>query len=550
MIQRQIFTEWGRSMKDYIVMRCGTYNVTIVTFNNRGIFVDASTYPIHHQGGDDVKWLNAFSSTLDQIPKILRNKVSLVTPPNSNVFTKYITLPDVEKSKFNEALQFEFCRNFPGEITDWVWEAYKFKKEDAGTFILAMQSGFAERLLDILLRKDVKFSYLCPEILLMQTAIKNHSKGDGNIVLTHIGSGTTLFSISNGDSQYMRIVPFATEWIDEQIANSQKVPIEDARNIRQQQLQKINNDSNGASFVKYYVRQFGQKFQQELKRSELFFYRTINQSKTSKILMSGILSTVHDFSEVIQELNPEVTIEPATQSVPSSTFHELLSEDKRATILQNVFTFIGAAHALINNDYRVLNLFSESFKHQISFQRRHPSYMAAMIIVIFATILGLKLTKQKIVFLISKKSATEAKLREAIIDVQKYNETISTEKRIRESIKQIKSMLYSQDDWLEFFNHLQESIKSLKYAWIDSFSWHDLSQDKNSDTAHMTVKIFVEQGTNQPDYSDDIQNFIKNLKNSRLIDEINNINIAEVQNSILTFSFDIKLNTNLEIFLK
>lgn len=536
-------------MEDYLVMRCGSYGVTIVSFNDRGVFTDAASFPINHSGKDDAKWLSAFSKTLDKIPKNLRENVSLVIPPNNSIFTKYITLPDVETSKYDEALRFEFIRNFPGDPADWVWESYKFEKKDQGTFIFAMQSGFAEQLLDTLLRKRVTFSYLCPEILLMQLAIQKFLQKKENIITAHVGAGTTLLSVSNRNAQYVRIIPFATDWVDEQIANSQKISLEDARTIRQEQVQKLNDESNGASFVRYYVRQFGQKFQQELKRSELFFYRTISQSKTYKILLSGPLSGVQDFSEIIQEFNPDSSVEPASQSVQPELFSKSLSDDKCACILQNAFTFVGASQALVKNHAAILNLFSETFRHQITFQRRNPSYMAVMIIVVFATILGLKLRKQRITFLESQKLAVEAKLRETIVDAQKYNETVLTEKRIRESIRQIKGSLYSQDDWLNLFNHIQSAIKELKYSWIESFNWRDSKHEANN-IAHVLVKIFTRNNATQTEYANDIQKFITTIKNYDLIKSIDNISISEIKDSVLSFSFDMELDSNSEIFLR
>lgn len=537
-------------MKDYVIMRCGTYAVTLISFNDRGIFTNADTFAIDYTDGDDAKWLAALSKTLDDIPKATREKVVLVVPPNSSVFTKYVTLPDVERAKYSEALRFEFQRNFPGDPADWIWESYKFNKNDAGTFIFAMQNGFAVHLIDTLLRKNVQFSYLCPEILLMQIAIQNFFKQEDNVIIAHVGSVSTLFSVSNSKAQYLRIVPFATKWIDDQIASSQKISSKEARKVRHEQLQKLNSDSNGASFIRYYARQFGQKFHQELKRSELFFYRTISQAKTGKILLSGELSIVDDFFEILRELNPGVAIEPAEKSINLEIFDKELSDEKRQLILHNVFTYLGIYQVLTKNNSRVLHMFSETFKYQVSFQRRHPTYMVAMIIVIFATILGLKLGKQKLTYLESQKLATEAKLRESIIDAQKYNETILAEKRIRESIQQIKSSLYSQDAWLELFNHLQSATKELKCSWIDSFSWHDSKQNSGNDIAHVIVKIFVGENARNSGYTNDIQTFLDKIKTCELIKDVNNINISEAKDFVLSFSFDILLDTNSKIFIK
>lgn len=535
-------------MKNNVIIRCGTNYITLAVFNDNGIFVDSLLLPIHHQNKGDEAWLQAFSSTLDKIPPNLREDTVLVIPPNNNIFIKYVDIPEVEQNKAKEALNFEFNRNFPGEPEEWVWDSYKFNKKNNGIFILAMQRVFAERLLDILLRKKIKFSYLCPEILLIQIALHKYTSNKENSIALHIGSEVSLLSISNNNTEYMRIIQLAFNWVNEQIANSQQISLQDAHRIRQEYIKKENTSFNGLSFIKYYIRQFAQKIQQELKRSELFFYRTFNQISTSRIILSGECSQIEDFVDIIRESNASVEISTVEKYTPQNVFHKSLSDDKRKILSKNMLTYLGASECITGNKTQFINLFSEDFKHQISFQRQHPSYMAVMIIIIFITILGLKLTKQKVNLLESQKLATEAKLRESVVDTQKYSETVSSEKRIRESIIQIKNSLYSQDDWITFFIHLQKSIKDLKFSWIDSLTWHNLSQDDKNNIVHINVKIFIENDEKQRAAAKDIENFISLIKKCELVTNVSNVVIVGTENSIMTFSFDTILDSNSKIF--
>jgi hypothetical protein len=534
-------------MKDNVIMRCGTNFVTLVMFNDSGVFTDAISYPIHHDGSGDEAWLTALSHTIDGIPSDFRFNTLLVIPPNNNIFVKCVELPEVSSDNCNQALKFEFKRNFPGNEEDWIWDTCNHEIGGNWAFIVAMQRIFAERLLDVLLRRKVNFSYLCPEVVLNAIAMQEQAKNFENTMLLHIGSNSSLIAINGKDSrQHIRIIPLAFDWVDEQISASQKIPQKDARKIKLDYAQNLSQSASGLTFVTYYIKQFANKIQQELKRSELFFCKTFKQAAVRKIVMSGKGVDIVTFLEIMSEFNSNATIEIAGKSV-SGSYQAAMGEDKQRILSNNVFAYVGAVSCILTNTTKLINLFSENFKNQISFQRRHPSYMAAMVTVIFASILGLKLLLQQVSLLESKKFALEAKLRESTIDSQKYHEAITSERKIRDSIVKIKGALYSQDAWINLFNDLHQSIKILKTSWIDSVTWHDSADGSNRDTVHVVAKIFSADGKKLDEMATGIEQFLATLKQSSNIAATANTVISPIEGNVLTFSFDIKLNSNSKI---
>jgi hypothetical protein len=176
--------------------------------------------------------------------------------------------------------------------------------------------------------------------------------------------------------------------------------------------------------------------------------------------------------------------------------------------------------------------------------------MAAMVTIVFASILGLKLLSQKVNLFEFKKLAIEAKLRESTVDFQKYGEAIASERKIRNSIVKIKESLYSQDSWIKLFNDLQQSIKILKTSWIDSFKWHDSADGMERDTIHVVAKIFVNDKKKSDEIAVDIEQFLISLGRSNDVLDTGNTVISPVENSVLTFSFDIKLNQDSKILVE
>ncbi|MDR1255614.1 MAG: hypothetical protein LBJ94_01630 [Puniceicoccales bacterium] len=533
-------------MKDSAIMRCGTNFLTLATFNGDGEFTDALSCPIHHNDSGDEAWLSALSKTIEGIGADFRSNTVLVIPPNNKIFAKYLELPEVDRGNYRQALKFEFQRNFPGSEEEWVWDTYRHGNGRTGSFVVAMQRVFAERLLDVLLRQKVNFSYLCPEIVLSAIALQGYTKKDSNAMLLHIGGETSLISISGKNAHHMRMLPLAFDWVDDQISTSQQIPTPDARKIKLEYAQRSSQSPAGLTFITYYIRQFASKVQQELKRSELFFCRTFSQSSVNEIILSGKCTDIATFSDVLVELNSDTKIEMAANAM-KSVFGQSLDAAKRSVLSHNIFTYVGASSCILENRTKLINLFSEDFKNQISFQRRHPRYMAATVIIVFASILGLKLLSQNVNFLELKKLALEAKLRESTLDAQKYQEAMTAERKLRESIEKIKDSLYSQDAWIGLFSDLQKSIRVLKTAWIDSLKWNDFADGERRNAIHVAAKMFVNDERKLEEVGGDIEKFLNLLRQSSGVAETMNTVIAPMENRVLAFSFDIRLNQDFQI---
>jgi hypothetical protein len=320
----------------------------------------------------------------------------------------------------------------PGIEEEWISDTFHCKVENNSTFVVAMKRIFAERLLDILLRQKVNFSYLSPEIVLNAIAPQEPVKDSESTMLLHIGSESSLISVNGKNVQHVRMAPLAFDWVDGQISNSQQIPAPDTRKIKLEYVQKLSQSPARLTFVTYYIRQFANKMQQELKRSELFFCRKFNQSPIKRKILSGKCTDIVTFSEVIAELNANTKIETASQ-VMREVFGESIDGAKRDILSHNMLAYIGASSCRLENKTKLINLFSEDFKNQISFQRRHSSYMTTMVTLVFASLLGLKLFSQQVNILEFKKLAL-AKLQESSLDTRKYHEAIASEHKLRNSI--------------------------------------------------------------------------------------------------------------------
>jgi hypothetical protein len=169
-----------------------------------------------------------------------------------------------------------------------------------------------------------------------------------------------------------------------------------------------------------------------------------------------------------------------------------------------------------------------------------------MVTIVFASILGLKLFSQQVNILEFKKLAL-AELQESSLDTRKYHEAIASERKSRNSIGKIKAVLYSQDASIGLFSDLHQSTKILKTSWIDSLKWNDSMDNDGRDTVHVVAKIFVNGQGKSDEIANDIEQFLASIRQSSNVAETVNTVISPVENNVMKFSFDIKLNQDSQI---
>ncbi|MDR1891177.1 MAG: hypothetical protein LBQ23_03305 [Puniceicoccales bacterium] len=533
-------------MANDVIMRCGIESITLVEIDVQGFFVKAETYPI--QSDKDLKdstdvWLRAFAKAVPQIPKKTRKRIKLIVPPNNQVFIKHLQIPEVTEKSIQEAFKFECEHNFPGGTSEWCLDIYKNNGPSNHALGIAIPRAVSEQMVDILIRNKIDFSYICPEIVLNTIAIQKYADSPANSMLVHMGENSSYLACIGEWAEYFRSLPIAGTHLIKTIAESQKVSCEKAKSLLLEFF--TNQETENRAFMAYYLKQFSQKLRQEIKKSELFYCRTLKQSPITKLYLTGRESHLYDTFNAAGNVQIIHVFD-----IFKDKFAHNLHEEEAMLIKNNIGVFVGAAYCLQSNQMQPLKLFSVDFSNQVEFQRQNFGYLLVFIVITLSALTVLKILKKDVINLETKKSQLEAKLLEVNTDAIRYEEAHREHNVIRSFIINAKTSLYSQIAWVDFFQELQSKMESLKTAWIESLTWADKKDNDGRNKIKVTAKMLIGDGEIKKSTNKIIEKFITSLKEIKDVERVENIQMSLAKGDILPFSFDVILKQQSEILVK
>jgi Tfp pilus assembly PilM family ATPase len=527
-------------------MHCGMESITLVEIDGRGVFAKVEAYAI--QSEEDFKenievWLRAFAKAVSQIPKATKKRITLVVPPNDQVFIKHIQIPEVTEKSIQEAFKFECEHDFPGGTNEWCLDIYRSNDRSNYALGVAIPKAVSEQIVDILIRNKIDFSYICPEIVLNTIAIQKYTDSPTNSMLVHMGENSSYLTCIGNDAEYFRSIPVTGINLIKTIAESQKVSFEKAKLLLSEFFS--NQEGENRAFMTYYLKQFSQKLRQEIKKSELFYCRTLRQYPVTKLYLTGSESYLYNAFNTAKDMEIISMFDTFERK-----FACKLRKEEGMLIKNNMGVFVGAVYCLTSKQVQPLQLFSVDFSNQIEFQRQHFGYLLIFIVITLAALTGLKILKKDARNLETKKSQLEAKLLEVSADIIRYEEAHEEHEILHSFITNAKLSLYSQAAWADLFNELQCKMGSLQTVWIESFTWADKKEDNDKNRIKVSAKMWINDGETKKLINKTIENLISSLGEIKGFDHIENVQMSLANGDILPFSFDIILKQQSEILAR
>jgi Tfp pilus assembly PilM family ATPase len=526
-------------------MRCALESVVLVEIDSNGVLLSAQSYDLQTslERNNTEEWLQAFAKTLVKIPKKIRSKITLVVPPNGEVFIRHLKIPDLTEKSALEAFKYECEHEFPGGAEEWCWDIYQARDQANHAFGIAIRRAFAERLIDILISNKVQFSHICPDILLTAAAMLNCTSSPTNSMLVHIGEASSYLACIGNGIEYFRSLPIAGLDLDKIIAESQKLSLTQAEALQMEFLRNPENENR--AFMTYYIKQFAQKLRQELKKSELFYCRTFKQDPTTKLCLTGSRSKLYEFFKPEENMEIVDVFEVLKNSISGT-----MKQEEIDLLKPNIGTFVGAAYCLKNKQTKLLNLFSENFSNQVEFQRQHLGYLLFLVLITLLALTGLKILKKDIISLETQKNALKAKLFEINVDIDRYDGIGREWTKLHDFIKNNKQALRSQLAWAEFFSELQNKVETLQTAWIEALSWTDWKEKNESTGINIAVKLLLLDEESRKSAGAKVEDFILSLSQMKAVNSIDNVRLAPDGEYSLLFSFDVTPQEHSDIFTK
>jgi Tfp pilus assembly PilM family ATPase len=194
-------------------------------------------------------------------------------------------------------------------------------------------------MVDILIPNKIDFGYICPEIVLNTMAIQKYADCPANSMLVYMGENSSYLAYIGEWAGYFRSLLIAGTCRMKTITESQKVSFEKAKSLLLELC--TNRENENCAFMAYYLKQFSHKLRQEIKRSELFYRRTLKQSPITKSCLTGKESHLYDTfnapgnMEIINVFN-----------IFKDKFRHQLHQEEVMLIENNIEVFVGAAYCL------------------------------------------------------------------------------------------------------------------------------------------------------------------------------------------------------------
>lgn len=526
-------------MSEHVIMRCGANAISVAKVTRDCIITDVSFYSITNDpiGIDDAaEWLKLFAQAINKIPKNIRRSISFVIPPNKHTVIGYINIPDVTDKSKKEAFQFECNGLFPGGKDEWAWDVYQPFDGSNYAYVFGIRHTFAEQFVDILLRNKIQFKYIYPEVLLNNISVKQCLNIAGSVIVANVGSQVSVLSCLSHSAEYLRNVSISSSDLTRTISDAQKISIEQSVRLQDEFFGGKENDNS--ALMAYYIKQFIQRLSQEIKRSELFYCRTFQQSPVSTIILTG------KARKLCRHFRHDDNVNIIDVSEISSRYIAISDHEKSEHIKENICSFIGAAYCINNKRTNFLNSLVSNFVNQSEFQRQNIGYLLLAVAVTLIELTALKICSKDVLALEVEKEALSAKLVEMNTDSIRFREASNAAKKYHQFIHGVKMSFDSQAEWSKILHILQSKIAELKTAWIDSMEWNDENVGNGRQCIHFVMKQWIEDPGMKKQYNDCLESFIEKLSDNDIIDHVENLAIDDDDDTVISLSFDVILRSS------
>ncbi len=554
------------SSSKQLVINCGasriTAAVTEVTSGdlklNRVV-----TVPLDYDFTDDEAWLGAVKQALQEIARKHRfsGKASIIIPGNQ-VLTKTIRIPQVEKAKRAQILAFEAQQNIPYPLHEVVWDSQVVGDDGVETEVLfiACKSNTIDEIC-----RSVSAAGITPERISAATILEYNAlqlaypDEEEDVLLVNIGARSSNLIFKSSAGLFARNIQLGGNTLTQNIADSLGKSFVEAESIKKRfftgDLDYTDGDS-GAKLLQNSADAFVRRISQEITRSIVNYRRQKNAAAPTRILLTGRGALLRGLAEQLSE-RQKVTVEFFDPLGGILVDGEITTdaEDLRFETGE----IIGEAGRELLDDSVGVNLLPAEIQSEIAFRGKKPFLLVAAVCIALApwpAYIGYKelaATEQK------QAQALEAQLPPLQSRLSAIDENAARVQQISNSIEQVRGLVNSKANWIQFFAEMQESLMQAEDVWLDELA---VVRERGADQERSTFEIVVsgkmlvretanEEGINQDVLTRRIRSLQSSFENSEFVDASRppSINWDTLRSGLNVLPFTINLVVDASITL-
>lgn len=462
------------SSSKQLIINCCASRVTAVIADtgSGGIELDKLvTIPLDYDFSEDESWLAAVRSALHELSHQHRfsGKATIIIP-GSQVLTKTIRIPHVEDGKRAQILAFEAQQNIPYPLHEVVWDSQIVGDDGVETevLIIACKSNTIDEICS-----SVSAAGFTPEKISAATILEYNTLQFAypelvdDALLVNIGARTTNLIFKSAAGFFARNIQLGGNTLTQSIADSLGKSFAHAEELKQKFFtgeQDYTDEDSGAKLLNGASEAFIRRTGQEITRSIVNYRRQKNAAAPERILLTGRGSLLRGMAEQLS----------ASQKVPVEIFDPLENVtigDKVVSSAEDLRLEIGeiigeASRDLVANGAGV-NLLPNEVQEEMAFNSKKPWLLVAALCLALAPWPAFlvfngqgALYKDQARVLQGQTGPLQA--RQAAI-----TNAIEKARAISASIEQVKGLVNSKSNWIQFFATLQESLMQAEDVWLD-----------------------------------------------------------------------------------
>ncbi len=182
---------------------------------------------------------------LEQIENIFReNKIRpssiVVSISGQSVFTRFVKLPTLDRSKIDQIVQYEAQQQVPFPIDEVIWD-YHFvgdwaeldEIDEANVVLVASKKDIIDNLISRFSKLKIDIEYIDTAPFALYNCIKfNEPDMEGCALVLDIGAKSTDMLVIEKDNVWLRSIPIAGFAITQAIASEFKISFEEAEQLK------------------------------------------------------------------------------------------------------------------------------------------------------------------------------------------------------------------------------------------------------------------------------------------------------------------------------
>lgn len=546
------------SRSKQLIINCGASRITaaVVEVQSGRLELEALvTLPLDYDLTEDESWLGAVRSALHELAHKHRfsGKASIIIPGNQ-VLTKTIRIPHVEEAKRTQILAFEAQQNIPYPLHEVVWDSQVVGDDGVETEVLfiACKANTVDEICSSVAAAGFTPTRISAATILEYNALQlAYPDQEEDLLLVNIGARSTNLIFKSAAGLFARNIQLGGHTLTQSIADSLGKSFAQGEAIKQKffsgELDYSEEDS-GAKLLQGSAESFVRRTSQEITRSIVNYRRQKGAAAPKRILLTGRGALLRGLADELSE-RQKVDVE-FFDPLQGVTLGEKITTESEELRYETGEIIGEAGRGLLDESVGV-NLLPDVIQAEMAFRAKKPFLLVAAACLAFApwpAFLGYNQLHgiEEAQVRAQQEKIPPLRSRQAAID-----KVENRARAIGESIEQVKGLVNSKANWIQFFAELQESLMQAEDVWLDDLAVVREQSESGDQTkfeimlkGQMLVRETAnEEGLNRSVLTRRIKRLQSSFENSEFVDASKppNINWSSLRGGFNVLPFSINL---------